>query len=321
MTAGRDWTLVTVTHNSVDDLRASWLGARLGEAQWVVVDNASRDGSATVAESLGARVVRLTDNRGFSSANNVGLRLVTTKWVMFVNPDLRVAGAEDLDRLAQVSHANGGSLIAPQLLNGDGSRQPNGRGLPFLLDKVANRSVHLPGSRLREYTRTDLATPTYVAWAMGAAIGGPTKTIRALGGWDDRYFIYYEDHDLGLRGWSAGVPTVVEPAVQWTHGWKRSTRRPRLVPWKHELRSMRTFYTTYPELVRRGRPGQASRWADMEHSLWEPARARAAAGMDRETKSALQGTIGQSDLDEQQHDESRHPARGDSESHAHGPLR
>jgi N-acetylglucosaminyl-diphospho-decaprenol L-rhamnosyltransferase len=247
---GDPWTVVTVTYNSAEQLQRCWAGQAREDVQWIVVDNASADRSADCARDLGAdEVVRLDRNRGFGAANNVGMSRADCDWIMFVNPDVSIGPSADLDRLAAVSQANKDALIAPQLLNPDGSEQPNARGLPFLVDKLAHRSVPLPGARLHDYVRTGLREPTYVAWAIGAAVGGRLDVLRALGGWDERYVIYYEDHDLGLRAWQHDVPVVVDPTIRWRHEWQRETTRLRLGPWAHEVRSAGIFYATYPALL------------------------------------------------------------------------
>jgi N-acetylglucosaminyl-diphospho-decaprenol L-rhamnosyltransferase len=265
---GEDWSLITVTFNSAEQLRSTWAAAEYGNAHWIVVDNASMDGSAAVAEELGAEVVELRRNIGFGAANNVALSMVETPWTLFVNPDVEVGSPHDLTRLAEVGKATR-ALVAPQLMNRDGTDQPNARGLPFLVDKFANRSVQLPGARLTDYVRTGLEEPTFVAWVIGAAVGGATEAFRHLGGWDERFFIYYEDHDLGLRAWEAGMSLVVDPHVRWVHEWQRATMRPHFLPWKHEFISMRRFYKKYPELLARRRMGRRDgRFGELTNRLW-----------------------------------------------------
>lgn len=161
-------------------------------------------------------------------------------------------------------------MVAPQLLNPDGTRQENARGLPHLSAKLANRGLRLPGVEPDDYARADLTVPTYIAWAIGAAVGGPTSLFRSLGGWDERYFIYYEDHDIGLRSWRAGHPVVLDPGVQWVHEWQRETTRLRWSPWRHELRSARVFYREYPSLLRR-RSGIEPGLQELQEALWQPA--------------------------------------------------
>jgi N-acetylglucosaminyl-diphospho-decaprenol L-rhamnosyltransferase len=266
-----DWTIVTVTYNSAEHLRAFWASGPPGDARWLVVDNNSTDDSVTVAKQLGAEVISLDENLGFSAANNVGLRLVETTWVAFVNPDVRVAGGEDLVRLARVARANRG-FVAPQLLNLDGSEQPNARGLPHPLSKLAHRSVRLPGVDVLDYARSGFKAPVYAAWVMGAAFGGATRDFHEIGEWDDRFFLYYEDHDIGLRAWQKGKPVVVDPSVRWFHGWQRETTRLKFTPWGHELRSAILFYRRYPRLLTTRTAGASPAFKEIQRYLWQAAR-------------------------------------------------
>lgn len=241
------WTMVTVAYNSADHLTAWWRDMDLLETRWIVVDNASTDDSRAVAERLGAHVISLPENLGFSAANNVGLRAATSDYVLFVNPDVAV----DVSSLALLAHTceSLNALVAPQLIGSDGSVQPNGRGLPFLVDKFAHRGVPLPFGRVADYIPPATSLPTYVAWVMGAALGGRRTDFEELGGWNEDYFLYYEDHDIGLRAWRSGLAVVVDPQCTWKHAWQRETTRARLGPWRRELASAATFYRHYPELI------------------------------------------------------------------------
>lgn len=265
-----EWTLITVTYNSDEQLLSNWARADFGGARWLVVDNASSDRSVDTARELGAEVLALSANVGFGAANNLGLAAVKTRWTMFVNPDV-IVDAADLNRLSLVSHANRGALVAPQLLNSNGTEQANARGLPFLVDKIAHRTVRRRSTHTTQYTRVGLAGPTFAAWAMGAAVGGPTAAFQSLDGWDERYFIYYEDHDLGLRAWNSGGAVVIDPSVRWAHQWQRATLGLAFAPWRHELRSMRIFYRSYPQLLSKSRFSNSGQFAELRARLWQPA--------------------------------------------------
>lgn len=241
-----DWTAITVAFNSSGAIRRRWSQFD-GSFRWVVVDNASDDDSADVAAALGADVIRLPRNVGFSRANNVALRQAGSRYVAFVNPDVTVQ-PEGLAHLAATADGNG-ALVAPQLTNPDGGDQPNGRGLPFVADKLAHRGIHLPFSRLEAYTPVAGSSPFPVDWVMGAVVAGARDTFHALGGWDERYFIYYEDHELGLRAWSRGVPVIVDPRVRWVHEWSRDTAHWSPTHWRHELASAARFYGSHPLLL------------------------------------------------------------------------
>lgn len=265
------WTFVTVTYNNAAQLRESWSDIDISGHRWIVIDNNSTDDSATVAESLGAEVVRRPDNRGFSASNNIGLQMATSKWVAFVNPDLQL----DLDSLGRIEKLSSShsALVAPQLVNPDGSLQPNARGFPTVPQKFANRGLGARRIDTSRYVQTSFEAPTYIAWAMGAAVCGSRDIFTELGGWDSSYFIYYEDHDLGLRSWLSGHPVILDPASRWTHAWQRETTKFKFAPWKHELRSAMTFYRGYPELLRSRRHYESGRFARLASALWKPATA------------------------------------------------
>jgi N-acetylglucosaminyl-diphospho-decaprenol L-rhamnosyltransferase len=269
--SSENWTIVTVTYNSAAHLRESWYDGPPGAARWIVVDNASTDDTVLVAKELGADVIALVENVGFSAGNNVGLKEVQTRWVAFVNPDVTIHSSRDLERLAKLATANDG-FAAPQLLNPDGTEQPNARGLPYPLWKLAHRSLRLPGVDLKNYVRTGFTSPVFVAWVMGAALAGRTEDFRAIGGWDERFFLYYEDHDIGLRAWEAGMPVVVDPLVRWVHGWQRETTHFRLAPWRHEIRSARVFYRRWPALFSGRTAGRSPVLQQIQRSVWRPAR-------------------------------------------------
>ena len=240
------WTFVTVTYNSAQHLTRYWsdLSEHHPDVEWIVVDNASRDSSAELARALGAQVVELPHNRGFSYANNRGLELVKSQRVLFLNPDIFIPRDTDLRALERWPDA----LVAPRLLNTDGSVQDNARGLPFLSRKVRNRLGRWVDPH-PEYVRTDVAESTYIAWAMGAALGGAAAAFREIGAWNEDYFLYYEDHEIGLRAWSRGLRVVYEPAVTLEHEWQRATTALDRAAWRFELDSMRTFYRAHPALL------------------------------------------------------------------------
>lgn len=249
------WALITVTYNSSKDLRQFWSDTDFSsDITWVVVDNNSSDDSAEVARALGARVIELPVNIGFGSANNVGHRATESKYVGYINPDVRVR-AGDLAGLAEVIDATRG-LVSPQLTDPNGDLQPNGRGYPYLLEKVRNRlerSSTQSGYRLLAASNEELP----VIWFMGAAVLGDRAQLSVLGPWDERFFVYYEDSDLGLRARAAGMPSTISGRHRWVHGWARETAKPSLKAWKLEIPSMIKFYSRYPKLL--GWPGANKR--------------------------------------------------------------
>lgn len=241
------WSIITVTFNSERQLEHYWRNVGKAEdIEWIVVDNNSTDRSADLAEELGARVIRLRMNRGFGGANNVGFGRSRSPYVAFVNPDVTPDFA-DLPKLAEFLDNNPDDLVAPQLLNPDGTRQPNGRGLPLLAFKVLNRLNVVDNSRYFLYASS--SEETEVAWLMGAVVAGKRERLTMLGPWDTRFFVYYEDSDLGTRNRKLSGRSVVLGDATWVHGWARETRTLNLAAWRRELPSMVKFYSRYPKYL------------------------------------------------------------------------
>lgn len=240
--------LITVTYNSADVLKSHWTGVGLpADIEWIVVDNASTDGSADVARKLGARVLHLPRNVGFSAANNVGAAATHAEVFVFVNPDVSVVvdSIAALARRAAESHC----IVAPQLVNADGSPQENGRTEPYFYRKIQ----HFFGSRGSSKSYEVIAPPGQLvetSWVIGAALAMSRTVFEMLSGWDSKFFVYYEDSDLGMRARSIGVRTYVDGDVRWNHAWARATRRSfSWFAWRLEIRSATRFYTRYPWLL------------------------------------------------------------------------
>lgn len=243
----KSWSIITVTFNSCAALRSSWASwCPHDEVEWIVVDNNSGDHSADIARGLGAsQVIQLDRNLGFGAANNIGLRSASGRYVLFANPDLEVSTA-DLSLMGVHLDRHGG-LAGPQLVWGDGASQPNGRGFPRLMNKVANRLTRSEHVRYRLFASP--STVRKVCFLMGAAICGARETFDDLGGWDEKFFVYYEDSDICMREWLRGGPVMLVGGVIWVHGWARETSHFSWRPWALELASAFRFYSRYPRLL------------------------------------------------------------------------
>jgi N-acetylglucosaminyl-diphospho-decaprenol L-rhamnosyltransferase len=241
-----EWTVITVTFNSAKDLQRNWTREKPEHIRWLVVDNFSADNTIVVAQSLGAEVLCLEANVGFSKANNLALAHAKSKYVLFANPDLQIVWG-DLYQLASEIKDND-YLLAPRLLNLDGTDQNNARSAPFLWHKVLNR---LPFSTRgkRIYNRQDSYRNLEVVWVTGAAVAAKNSTLGKLGGWCEDFFLYYEDAELCLRAREFGFETKVSATVSWKHAWARETKKLRIKPWVHEIKSAIIFYSKYPKFL------------------------------------------------------------------------
>jgi N-acetylglucosaminyl-diphospho-decaprenol L-rhamnosyltransferase len=219
------FAIVTVIHDSEQEL-AGLLDSvgRLPDPppRFVVVDSGSSDGGAALAEERGADVVRLDGNRGFGAGCNAGIERVSEPVTALVNPDVELLD-DGLARLAADALA-GGALLAPRLLNADGSVQDSAHPLPGRLGTVAPAVLprRLLPTRFEPW-RGD--RPGAVGWAVAACMVGRTDELRALGPFDPDAFLFYEDMELCLHARREGVPTLLVPAVRVRHLGGTSTGR------------------------------------------------------------------------------------------------
>ena len=221
----RGATVVIVTWNTAEDLQRCLqsLGQDQGaDLQLVVVDNASADGTADVAQRFpGVELIRNATNRGFAHACNQGARRAQTPWVVLLNPDTEVPAGTIGRWIEAAEKIPGLGVSGPKLLNADGSVQPSVRSLPSgstLAALMLKLHRLLPGildSYLQRGFSYDVSAE--VPQVMGAAMLTPTDVYRRLGGLDESYRVWFEDVDYCAAAASAGLKVWYEAGVSITH--------------------------------------------------------------------------------------------------------
>jgi GT2 family glycosyltransferase len=187
----------------LDSLAAQTLPA----SEVIVVDNGSTDGSVSIARSRGARVIELGHNTGFAVAANRGIEAASASAVALINTDVelepgwlaRMAAALDADR--------GVASVACKMLDLQDRSQLYDAGDILRRDGVCEQR----GRFRRDDGRYDRPSEIFAACA-GAALYR-REAVLAVGGFDERFFAYLEDVDLGLRLRLAGHGCLYEPAV------------------------------------------------------------------------------------------------------------
>jgi GT2 family glycosyltransferase/glycosyltransferase involved in cell wall biosynthesis len=230
--AGAGLTLVTVSHDSepeLDRLLTS-VARHLPGAAVVVVDSGSRDASAAVARAWrgDVRVVEL-ENVGYGRAVNAGVPLVDTPACVVLNPDVELLD-DSLEVLAAEALRPGTPerLLAPLVFRPDGTRQDSVHLEPVSAAAVVTALLPpaaLPPPLRRSVQPWRADRPRAVAWAVGCCICGRTDTLRRLGPFDERIFLYGEDLELGLRARDAGIETWWWPEARVVHHQAHTARR------------------------------------------------------------------------------------------------
>jgi GT2 family glycosyltransferase/glycosyltransferase involved in cell wall biosynthesis len=216
--------IVTVTHNSAPELQRLLASVRrhLPGTRTIVVDSGSQDESLALARGAeSTMVIDLGRNVGFGTACNAGVGAVEEPLTVLLNPDVELID-DSLLRLAasQLGRGMPERLLAPRVLLSDGRRQDNVHPAPASAADLV-RSLVAPGILPRPLAlalapwRAEQARR--VGWAVGCALLARTETLRALGPFDERFFLYGEDLDLGLHAAERGIETWFHPEARVLH--------------------------------------------------------------------------------------------------------
>jgi GT2 family glycosyltransferase len=208
-------------------------------AEVVVVDNGSTDGSIEMVrdEFPGVRLEVLHDNPGYGAASNIAFSLCSAEYVLLLNSDTELRPGALSALVAHLDRCPRAGIVGPRLLNPDNTLQKSTFPFPSpLVPFVKQRPVAdlvglvpLPrdafvGAWAHDHTRR-------VPWVLGAALGIRRSAFERVGGFDERYVMYYEEVDLCYRMRQAGWETHFTPATEVTHvgGASTSQRRPEML--------------------------------------------------------------------------------------------
>jgi len=212
--AGPALAVVVVTHNSARhlDMLGKGLEPQLGPGdELVVVDNASTDGSASAARRLdAARVVETGSNLGFAAGCRAGVDATSAPLIMFLNPDSQLEpGCIDALRETAGYRPEWGAWQALVVLS-DGAHVNSSGGVTHYLGFGWAGGCEQPLEAVGDQ-------PYETSFPSGAALVVRRDLWDSLNGFDDSYFMYGEDLDLGLRTWLAGRRVGVVPAARVRH--------------------------------------------------------------------------------------------------------
>ena len=191
----------------------------------IAVDNASGDGTAERLHAAAPWVDLLpqSENLGFARGCNVGIaHLQPADVAVFLNPDVTVAE----DFFAQLATEPLGPEIAaigPQVTGADGALEQSARAFPSFLTGLFGRTSllarMLPASRATkgQLLADPAAGSGRVDWVSGACLIARQETLATVGGFDEGYWMYWEDADWCRRATDRGLAVEYRPELRVTH--------------------------------------------------------------------------------------------------------
>lgn len=188
----------------------------------VLTENVADDEPLRYDSSLfEVHVVRNTAVKGFGANHNAAFQWCSTPFFCVANPDVRLT-CDPFPGLIQEIEKSAAGVIGPLVRDSSGRVQDSARRFPTLL-ALAKRFRH----RGPDYPVGMGAVD--VDWVAGMFMLFSVAAFREVGGFDERYFMYYEDADICRRLRRRGMRVRYDPAVEIIHDARRGSRRnPRL---------------------------------------------------------------------------------------------
>ncbi|MEQ1849300.1 MAG: glycosyltransferase family 2 protein [Candidatus Peribacteraceae bacterium] len=202
----------------------------------IVIDNHSDSESIGFLRAnlrgLPVRIVETRANLGFGTGYDEGIRQARGQFILINNPVkmLEQTGVEKMVKKMQEDPMIG--IIAPKLIHPDGSVRESSRAFPRPLDVISKRTFlkrWFP-SRMRRYLDMDRDPESErdSDWIAGGCLMIRKDLFTEIGGFDPRFFLFFEDIDLCRRVWQAGKRVVYAPSIT---GTDRKSRLSEGGPW------------------------------------------------------------------------------------------
>lgn len=239
----REVTVIIPNYNGIqylgdclDSLREQTM-----EADIIVVDNASTDGSADIAKKYdGVRVMELSDNFGFCRAVNEGIRVTKTKYLILLNNDTKADPAFVEELYKAIDKDENTFSVASKMIQ---------MGRPELIDSAGDLYCALGWAfslgKDRNISRYEKESVVFSACG-GAAIYRK-DLFEQIGYFDELHFSYLEDVDVGYRARIMGYTNRYTPRAVVYHAGSGSTGG-RYNPFKVRLASRNSWYVIYKNM-------------------------------------------------------------------------
>jgi GT2 family glycosyltransferase len=227
----KDLAIIIINYNTrqlLDDCLNSVFKATepKGGIEVIVVDNASSDDSMSMVAKKypQVKVIKNKKNTGFAYANNQGVEISNSKYLLFLNSDTVIKRFSLVKPLKYLkTHQKVGALTIKLFLKDGSVDMDNHRGHPTpwtAITKFSGLSDLFPNSLFfnnYHLGRKNLNKIHQVPVAAGSYMMMPDSLFRKIGMWDDNYFFYGEDIDLCYRINQAGYKIIYYPKVTTLH--------------------------------------------------------------------------------------------------------
>jgi N-acetylglucosaminyl-diphospho-decaprenol L-rhamnosyltransferase len=157
--------------------------------------------------------------KGFGANHNAAFEHCTSEFFCVANPDVRLT-CDPFDELITSMHDPGVGLVAPRVVDPAGNYEDSARYFPTPAS-LAGKMLGLGEGRYPVFGEDAVA----VEWVAGMFMLFRAEAFREIGGFDERFFLYYEDVDVCARLWKTGWKVKLHPGILIIHAAQRTSRR------------------------------------------------------------------------------------------------
>ena len=207
------------------------------EVDEVIVIRNIPEPSIAISAPIRLSIIENPKPIGFGANHNAAFRMIKTPYFVVLNPDIRL-DENPFPTLLKCMQSNDSALCAPAVVNPAGGLEDSARHFPTSFGLAKKALLRCKGRLLY-----DLGSPPMpVPWVAGMFMLIRSSDYIALNGFDENYFLYYEDVDLCARLWESGRKVMLCPSVHVIHDARReSHRNPKYMLW-HMTSMARYFF-------------------------------------------------------------------------------
>lgn len=205
------WNTAKITQKCVQTINKF-----LKNPEIIIVDNGSKDNTVELlSKEKNVKIIKNNSNLGFSKANNIGLKHASNEYLLFMNSDMELIDNSIDNLLEYFKNKDNIGIIGPKFLNPDLTPQAS----VFPRQTILNAFREFWLNQKNTYSKYTPNTKNPIkVWAISGGCILTRKTFfESIGGWNEKYFFYFEDMDLCRKINKIGKDVIFYPQCQIIH--------------------------------------------------------------------------------------------------------
>ena len=188
----------------------------------IITVNVPESDMAAVAHPFPVRIIENASPKGFGANHNAAFAVARGRYYAVVKPDIRAVNI-DVESMVRLFESGTIGAAGPAVRSSRGSYEDSARRFPTMLSLLRKAAI---GVRTLDYQPLlDAGAPFEVDWLAGMFIVFRREAFAAVRGFDERFFMYYEDVDICRRLRAQGWSIMLQPAAVVVHDAQRASHR------------------------------------------------------------------------------------------------